>query len=464
MTDLDADPWIGQILHGIELVELTGTGRTARVYRGLHQALGESRAVKLVLEDLESDPAAKERFLREAKAVRALSHPNIVQILDAGRTNDGHGFLVLEWLEGVGLDRVIAAQATLPPRRVARILRQLLLALDAAHNAGLVHRDLKPANVMIAEDREANTHNAKLIDCGLVRTPGSALTGVGRWLGSHGYLAPELMLGDVATPKSDLYGVGAIGYELLSGKLPFGEVEAGALRGPPPPLPTQSGLEAIVLSLLAGEPSNRPSRAADVVAAIEAINFSRDPDLDTLVAPTPLEDSEEALSTATDPGRKQQPLLRIETRIPPAVATRRRTASLVALAGLLSLVAFFLGRAAPAPPAGPPRLVLEADTDPTPRAAGRPLAIPPTSANLPAPSGDRSPTAPKLLVGSAPQQPAEKAFFLLRQAVALRELRPELKPQLEPMIVRLSQEATAAEPNPARLEELAQALAALLRS
>jgi serine/threonine protein kinase len=373
MTDLDADPWIGQVLHGIELVEFTGTGRTARVYRGVHQALGEPRAVKLILEDLESDPAAKERFLREAKAVRALSHPNIVQILDAGRTPDGYGFLVLEWLEGVGLDRIIAAQAPLPPRRVARILRQLLLALEAAHHAGLVHRDLKPANVMVAEDREANTETIKLIDFGLVRTPGSALTGAGRWVGSPGYLAPELMLGDPATPRSDLYGVGAIGYELLSGKLPFGEAEAGALRGPPPPLPTQTGLEAIVLSLLAGEPSSRPSRASEVAAAIEAINFSRDPDLDTLVAPTPLEDSEEALSTATDPGRKQQPLLRIETRVPPAVANRRRTASLVGLAALLSLVAFFLGgprrlHRPPRPRRRPPR--------PTPSRRPKPRAVP----------------------------------------------------------------------------------------
>lgn len=463
MTDLDADPWIGQVLHGIELVELTGTGRTARVYRGLHQALGEPRAVKLILEDLESDPAAKERFLREAKAVRALSHPNIVQILDAGRTTDGYGFLVLEWLEGVGLDRIIAAQAPLPPRRVARILRQLLLALEAAHHAGLVHRDLKPANVMVAEDREANTETIKLIDFGLVRTPGSALTGAGRWVGSPGYLAPELMLGDVATPQSDLYGVGAIGYELLSGKLPFGEAEAGALRGPPPPLPTQSGLEAIVLSLLAGEPSGRPSRAGEVAAAIEAINFSRDPDLDTLVAPTPLEDSEEALSTATDPGRKQQPLLRIETRIPPAVATRRRTASLVAFAGLLSLVAFFLGRAAPpAPPAAPSGLTPETPADP-PRAAGRSVA--PATAPVPSlPSGPRPAPGPTSPAIPSTQQPADRAFFLLRQAVALRELRPELKPQLEPMIVRLSQEAMAVEPDPARLEALAQALAALLKS
>lgn len=468
MTELDADPWLGQVLHGIELLELSGAGRTARVYRGVHQALFEPRAVKIILEDLEEDPATKERFLREARAVRGLSHKNIVQILDAGRTNDGHGFLVLEWLEGAGLDRIIAAQAPISPRRTSKILIQLLSALEAAHAAGLVHRDLKPANVMVAEDREANTETVKLIDFGLVRTPGSALTGAGRWVGTPAYLAPEVELGDPASPRSDLYAVGVIAYELLSGKLPYADDGAARRTAPPPPLPTTSGLESIVLSLLAPEPSVRPADARTVREAIEALDFSRDAELDTLVAPTPLDGNEEALSTATDPGRKPQAVLRIETRVTPEKANLRRSVGLVAVAFALSVAAFVLGQRMPPgrPKVAPPAALGPAPNPTAPGVIERPGALPSAPALPPTTKGSNAPASSAPDPGPETKTslpPDEAAFHLLRRAVALKSRRPDLTRQLDPLILRLSQEAGALSPDLARLQELTGALEKLER-
>ena len=262
------------------LEEKLGEGGMGVVYRARHAMLRRPTAVKLLRPERMGE-AALRRFEREVQLTAGLSHPNTVTVFDYGRTPDGVFYYAMEYLEGFGLDQLVAADGPQPPGRVVHILRQVLDALAEAHGVGLVHRDVKPANVILCE-RGGLSDVAKVVDFGLVKDLEGvgALTHDSALVGTPLYLAPEAIRSPVADARSDLYSVGAVAYFLLTGRHVFEggtilEICGHHLHTPPTPpserlgRPLPSALETWVLACLEKDPARRPPTAAEASARLE---------------------------------------------------------------------------------------------------------------------------------------------------------------------------------------------------
>jgi serine/threonine protein kinase/DNA-binding NarL/FixJ family response regulator len=271
------------------LVEWIGKGKMGVVYRARDQILDREVAIKLLSSSEFAEEAAEARFLREARTVARLAHPNIMAIYDVGQEADWH-YLVLELIPGENLHAVLRQQAgALPVRRALEIILCVLQAVDYAHTQGVIHRDIKPENVMLTP-----ANQVKVTDFGLAfRKDDVRLTQEGALVGTVLYMAPELASGCEATPRSDLYAVGAVLYELRTGRPPFQgpdflSVLSQSLRNPPEP-PRQinpdipAEIEEAVLRLLAKDPAERYASAADALAAL---NLARQPDQPAMAPPT----------------------------------------------------------------------------------------------------------------------------------------------------------------------------------
>jgi hypothetical protein len=208
-----------------ELGALLGRGGMSEVRAGRDLRLGRDVAVKLLTVEGADPSQVRERFDAEARAVASLSHPNVVMVFDSGE-HEGVPFLVMERLPGRTLADEMGA-GPLVPDRACQVAREVLAALGAAHEAGIVHRDIKPSNVLLGADG-----HIKVADFGIAKTASAmTLTGHGILLGTPGYVAPERLAGEPATPRSDLYAVGVLLYEALSGRPPFaGDSPAGLMR------------------------------------------------------------------------------------------------------------------------------------------------------------------------------------------------------------------------------------------
>lgn len=235
------------------------------VWRAYDEMLGRPVAVKLLLPH-DSDPTASSRFRLEAQTAGRLSHPNVVGVLDFGEYED-RLFLVMELVDGGSLAGLLASCGPLPVERVAQLAAQAAVGLATAHRQGIVHRDIKPANLLL--DTEGTL---KIGDFGIARfldDPGAALTATGQIVGTSLYLAPERALGHTAGPASDVYSLGCVLYQLLTGRPPFQADSAlavlhqhldstplspGRLRTDLPP-----AFESYLLGLLAKEPEGRPT-------------------------------------------------------------------------------------------------------------------------------------------------------------------------------------------------------------
>src|SRR4051812_2433277 len=210
------DQWIGRALGPYQLQAGLGGGGMGMVYRAMHEALQQPRAIKILRPDLAADSDVVERFHREAMIAASLRHQNIVLIYDVAEHDNIH-YMVMEMLEGVSLRDVIRSATPVPLERVVTLLRQLADALDYAHARGVVHRDIKPGNVMVAP----NDH-LTLVDFGIARAAeASRLTRSGMVIGTAEYMAPESFTGDPAGQSADSYALGIVAYELLTGQLPF---------------------------------------------------------------------------------------------------------------------------------------------------------------------------------------------------------------------------------------------------
>ncbi|WP_374214484.1 protein kinase [Streptomyces sp. Je 1-79] len=246
-----------------------GRGGMGEVWQATDEVLGRSVAVKLMLGH-ETDPSAADRFRLEAKTAARLSHPHVVGVFDFG-TWDGKLFLVMELVEGSSLASDPGAPPlVLPAERVAVVAAHAAAGLAAAHREGVVHRDIKPGNLLLDGDG-----TVKLADFGIARfvdDPSAALTTTGQIVGTGLYLAPERALGRPASPASDVYSLGCVLYQLLTGRPPFQGDTATALLyqhiDTPPAPPRQLGVglpaafEAYLLTLLAKEPEQRPPAQA----------------------------------------------------------------------------------------------------------------------------------------------------------------------------------------------------------
>jgi serine/threonine protein kinase len=263
-----------------DLLDVLGRGGMGVVYRARDRMLDRVVAVKVLPGETADDPSTVARFEREARAVAALSDANVVAVFDIGRDRETR-FIVMECVPGRSLAQLVRAEGRLPVARAVGIAAQVASALAAAHRAGLVHRDIKPANVMV-DDAGA----VKVLDFGIVRGLAStSLTQTAIVLGSAPYMAPEVARGGQADARSDIYSLGCLLYELLTGRPPFtGELAAAImhqhnLSSPRPPRElgpdTPPALDALVMRMLAKRPSARPQTADEVVSALGAA--SRDP-------------------------------------------------------------------------------------------------------------------------------------------------------------------------------------------
>ena len=248
-----------------ELGDLIGRGGMGVVYRATDKLLGRVVAVKLLPDDRAEDPMFVTRFEREALSAAALNHPNIVSVFDTGRDGGTH-FIVMEYVEGANLATLVRRRGRLPPAEAADIAAQVASAIAAAHRAGIVHRDIKPANLML------DSHGTvKVLDFGIARaSAGTTLTQPALVLGSAPYLAPEVVRGERADERSDIYSLGCVIYELVAGEPPFtGENPASILHQhnarQPRPLAdidpaVPAAFDRLVMRMLAKDPDERPQR------------------------------------------------------------------------------------------------------------------------------------------------------------------------------------------------------------
>jgi serine/threonine protein kinase/Tfp pilus assembly protein PilF len=286
----------GDKLGPYEIVAPLGAGGAGEVYRGRDTRLGRDIAIK-VLPELFATPSARERFLREARACSALSHPNICAIYDLGEM-DGRPFLVMELLEGETLRRYIGSQPVNPEKALDFAI-QLTHALEAAHAKGIVHRDIKPANIMITPQGQV-----KVLDFGLAKItsavsapPGEQqdtavmddLTVPGTTIGTYAYMSPEQARGGVVDARSDLWSLGVVLYEMATGSQPFAgsnaaQILESLLTRRPAPLrqwnpQAPPGLEPIILKALEKDPSRRYQSALELRADLERLGRGTAPAL-----------------------------------------------------------------------------------------------------------------------------------------------------------------------------------------
>jgi serine/threonine protein kinase, bacterial len=272
-----SDPIVGSVLDGRYRVEvMIATGGMSAVYRGLDLRLDRPVALKIMESRYAGDIQFLTRFQREARAVARLKDPGLVAVYDQG-IDGQHPFLVMELIEGGTLRELLRERGPMPPHAVAAVLRPVLGGLAVAHRAGLVHRDIKPENVLISDEGDV-----KIADFGLVRAVAEAkITSTSVILGTAAYLSPEQVSTGDAGPRSDVYSVGILAYELLTGVTPFTGDSALAIayqridNDVSPPSRMIAGVPAqfdeLVLRAAAREPSDRYADAQDMAAELEAI-------------------------------------------------------------------------------------------------------------------------------------------------------------------------------------------------
>jgi serine/threonine protein kinase len=219
------DPLLGRVLCGrYEIRRVLGSGGMGRVYEGRQKALDRSVAIKCIHPHLLASEHVVVRFMEEARVASSLVHPNIVKIYDFGRTDPSDGsrlFIVMELLSGVDLGTLISERAPLPLARTYSILRQVLSALGEAHARGVTHRDAKPDNVIL-EPTLGGGERVKVIDFGIAKVHGArGVTGVGHFVGTPQYMAPEQIRGEKVEVSADLYAIGVTLFQMLTGRLPF---------------------------------------------------------------------------------------------------------------------------------------------------------------------------------------------------------------------------------------------------
>ena len=258
-----------------------GTGGMGTVYLATHLGLDRPVAVKIIRREFAGDADVADRFLREARTMAKLRHPNAAMIFDAGNLPDGRHFIVMEFVEGETLSQALAREGRFPASKAVRIATQICDVLEEAHRLGIIHRDLKPSNILLGK------RGVCVLDFGVAKVLASsaestfthASTGSGQLIGTPRYMSPEQCLGQRVGARSDLYSLGVIVYEMLAGRPPFTDPLQSALlvkqaTAPAPPLPRlrqdiARPLALAVHTLLAKRPEDRPRTAALTKSLLE---------------------------------------------------------------------------------------------------------------------------------------------------------------------------------------------------
>ncbi len=270
----------GDVVGEYRIEKKIGEGAYGKVYSALHPVIGKHAAIKVLNRKFSSDPQVVSRFVSEARAVNQIRHRHIIDIFSFGTLEDGLQYFVMELLEGSTLNKYLKQHGRLSPEEAIPILRGIGRALDAAHAASVAHRDLKPENVFVSFDEDGRCY-PKLLDFGIAKLMGDEgehHTRTGALMGSPGYMSPEQCRGKNVDHRTDIYAMGVMCHELLTGKRPFtGESTMDLMfkhaKEPPPPMSTlcpaiPASLDEPVLRMLAKEPADRPDTLA---AAIDAL-------------------------------------------------------------------------------------------------------------------------------------------------------------------------------------------------
>jgi Protein kinase domain len=335
---------------GCRIESVAGRGGMGVVYRATQLPLGRAVALKVVAPERAADPVFHARFERETRLAAAIDHPNVIPVYEAGES-DGRLYLVMRWVDGGDLQRLISARGRLEPGVAAAIVAQVGAGLDAAHAAGLVHRDVKPANVLIAGD--PGSGHVYLTDFGLTLNAESAtrVTSTGDLLGTVDYMAPEQLESEQVSPRTDVYALGCVLHTALTGSPPFRRETYPAtllahLNAPAPRPSETEGVPAafdrVVARALAKRPDDRYRSALDLVDAVSAA--ARSPAPAVTAVPAPPADNGEAPTahlTAGTVALPAEPTARISRaprlRVPVALAASGALVAAAAVAALLAL-------------------------------------------------------------------------------------------------------------------------------
>ncbi|MBX3197566.1 MAG: protein kinase [Labilithrix sp.] len=262
------DPRIGTLLAGRYVIEeVVGEGGMATVYRARHKLTDRQLAVKIMNPLLASDPVVRERFRREARSAQKLAHPNIIEIEGQGDTEDGTAYIAMELLQGESLAPVIA-RGPLDVDRAIHVMIQIARGVARAHDLDIIHRDIKPENIFLCR-REDGSDLVKVLDFGIAKSrQDSRLTGQGELFGTPQYMAPERIMGDDTGGASDIYALGVVFFEMLTGELPFNAPDVAVffvkhMEEAPPPVRSLNvrvpdKLDDLVQRMLAKSPADRP--------------------------------------------------------------------------------------------------------------------------------------------------------------------------------------------------------------
>ncbi len=363
------DALVGKLLGDrFQVQALLGQGASGTIYRAEHVTLRRRVAIKVLHAELSRDDLAVERFRREATTVADIDNEHIVEIHDFGRTPDGRLYLAMELLEGEALDTVLAREKQLSVERAADVLIQVGEALMEAHAIGYVHRDLRPRNIYLTT-RRAKANFIKLLDFGLAKlvetdtpaTPAADATNLGMTFGDPRYMSPEQARGDRIDRRADIYQLGCVAYEMLTGAPPFSgtrvfDILTKQVTEIPQPLPTRRPgvplwMEAAVAKMLAKDPENRFATASRMV---------------------------EALRRGLDTGEvMEDSIARRRESVPPASVSRVMARMGITADGLPAM---------PAPVAAPEPAAAAAVVAPTRRSTGTPkVGVPIVAGQVPAP-------------------------------------------------------------------------------
>ena len=279
LDSVEDDPLVGQVLGSCRLEALVGRGGMGRVYRARHVALDRQVAVKLV--DQSAAPALREAVLAEARAAAKLDDPRVVAVYEVGEDR-GLPYIVMQWVEGEGLDARVLRAGPLTPAAALDVVRETVLALRAAHAVGLVHCDVKPPNILL--DARGGV---KLADFGIARQTGAARAANEAVSGSFHFMAPEQALGAPPDPRSDLYAVGSTWYFALTGEMLFPGSPLDALARHRDELPPDvrrlrpevtEKASGLIRRLLAKDPARRPQTAVELLKELSAVGMLLDTD------------------------------------------------------------------------------------------------------------------------------------------------------------------------------------------
>lgn len=285
-----AETWrIGTVLGGTyRLDSIIGTGSVGTVFRAWHLTLEKVIAVKVIYTHLSANRTAVKRFEREARAASHLNHPNCIEVLDFGLEEDGAHYMVMEFVDGYDLAQLLTDEFPIGQARVVNIMRQVALALDLAHSEGIVHRDLKPENVMVTQSHRVHPDMVTVLDFGIAKllvsskvSKDSFQTLTGMVPGTPHYMSPEQARGEELDGRSDIYAIGVILYELITGQAPFDSpapmriIAMHLSQAPRPPRELFSNifpdLEDLIMECLAKKRDARPADACKLAQRLEEV-------------------------------------------------------------------------------------------------------------------------------------------------------------------------------------------------